>query len=138
MAKEDIQSGYQETFADFIQASRTEDHCSGPCRIDDASEISTSLQLFPYVKHCLHACTDAMKPLFELLKVKTEDKCVFYNKAESITTLLKQLTSTAPRSFTYNSISGAQSDDAILMNDEDSDNELPPVNPDELVARKIE
>ena len=31
MAKEDIQSGYQETFADLMQASRTEDHCSGSC-----------------------------------------------------------------------------------------------------------
>ena len=77
---------------------------------------------------------DTMKPLFELLKVKTEDKCVFYNKAESITTLLKQLISAVPWSFTCNSISGAQSDDTILINDEDSDSEIPPVNPDELVT----
>ena len=79
-----------------------------------------------------------MKPLFELLKIKTEDKCVFYNKAESITMLLKQLISAAPWSFTCNSISRTQSDDAILINDEDSDNELLSINRDELVAQKIE
>lgn len=90
MAKEDTQSGYQETFTDFIEASRTDEICSGPCQVDSSKGISTTSQLFPHVKHCLHSRADKMKPLFDLLEVKRDDKCVFYNKAESITELLKQ------------------------------------------------
>ena len=94
MAKEDTLRGYQETFSDFIAASKTDEHCTGPCQVNTDSSSPLSLLLWPYVKHCLHTCTDKMKPLFNLLEVKNEDRCVFFTKADSITMLLKQLIST--------------------------------------------
>ena len=138
MSKEDNLSGYQSTFSDFIVATKNQDLCSGPCRIDSTKDASVSLQLWPYVKHCLHTCTDKMKPLFNLLGVKIEDRCVFYNKADSITTLLKQLISTAPRSFTYNNISGSESEHAIMIDDKADNNKAPSINHDDIVAQKMQ
>ena len=77
MAKEDTLRGYQETFSEFIAASKKRDHCTGPCQVDASSSTPLSTQLWPYVKHYLHAYTDKMKPLFNLLEVKNEDRCVF-------------------------------------------------------------
>ena len=31
MAKDDTLRGYQETFSDFIESSKSEEHCTGPC-----------------------------------------------------------------------------------------------------------
>ena len=99
MAKEDTLRGYQETFSDFIAASKSRDNCAGPCAVDYKSSTPLSLQLWPYVKYSLHTCTDKIRPLFDLLEVKNEDRSVFYNKAPSIDALLRQLISTASRNF---------------------------------------
>ena len=89
MSKENCLSSYQAIFSEFIQATKSEDLCSGPCCVDTDKEEKMSLQLWPYVKHCLHVCSDKMKPFFNLLEVRDEDRCVFYNKPNSITSLLK-------------------------------------------------
>ena len=144
MAKEDNLAGYQETFSEFIASAKNRDHCVGPCAVDYKSTTSLSLQLWPHAKHCLHTCTDKIKPLFDLLDVKNEDRSVFYNKAQSIDMLLRQLTSTASKSFQCNNIHGSDSDDIIDLEDSDVDNELKEANEssaidkDDLVARKIQ
>ena len=72
MAKEDNLKGCQETFSDFISECKDRDLCAGPCQVDDKSGTPISLQLFPYVKHCLHTCADKIKGLFNLLEVRDE------------------------------------------------------------------
>jgi len=138
MAKEDTLRGYQETFSDFISLSKSRDHCTGPCQVDTKSDAPLSLQLWPYMKHCLHTCTDKMKPLFNLLEVKNQDRSVFFTKAESTTMLLKQLISTAPRSFSYNNIQGSDSSNAIELEDNNKDYDLNTMSKDELVAKRIQ
>ena len=59
---------------------------------------------------------------------------MLHNKANSIVILLKQLASAAPQSFTCNNMSGVQSDDVMITNDEEDDNESKSVHPDELVT----
>ena len=82
--------------------------------------------------------------MFDLLDVKNEDRSVFYNKAQSIDMLLRQLTSTASKSFQHNNIHGSDSDNTIDLEDSDVDNELKEANEssaidkDDLVARKIQ
>ena len=61
----------------------------------------------------------------------------FFTKVDSIAILLKQLTSTAPKSFSYNNIYGAESDNAIEIEDEGNGNEISSNNQDDLVAQKI-
>ena len=51
MAKEDTLRGYQETFSEFIAASKKRDHCTGPCKVDASSSSPLSTQLWPHVKH---------------------------------------------------------------------------------------
>ena len=79
-----------------------------------------------------------MKPLFNLLEVKNQDRSVFFTKAESTTMLLKQLISTAPRSFSYNNIQGSDSSNAIELEDNNKDYDLNTMSKDELVAKRIQ
>lgn len=137
MAKEDNLKGYQETFSNFISECKDRDLCVGPCQVDDKSGTPISLQLFPYVKHCLHACTDKIKGLFNLLEVRDEDKSVFCKKPQSIAMLLKQLISAASKNFQHNSMHGTESDDAIELEDDDESNDVNGIDKDEIVFNKI-
>ena len=69
--------------------------------------------------------------------MRNEDRYVFYNKADSIITLLKQLISTILRSFTCSNILGGESEDAIVIGDEADKNETSSTH-DDLVAQKIQ
>ena len=138
VAKEDTLRGYQETFADFIATSKSRDHCVGPCLVEDKSSTPLSHQLWPFVKHCLHTCTDKIRPLFDLLDVKNEDRSVFYNKASSINMLLRQLISTASRNFECNNIRGAQIETAIDIDEDEYDNNVSAADNVDLVVKKIQ
>ena len=138
VAKEDTLRGYQETFADFIATSKSRDHCVGPFLVEDKSSTPLSHQLWPFVKHCLHTCTDKIRPLFDLLDVKNEDRSVFYNKASSINMLLRQLISTASRNFECNNIRGAEIETAIEIDEDEDDNNVSAADNVDLVVKKIE
>ena len=140
VSKEDGLSGYQETYSDFLNASKTEESCNGPCQVNDAKNIPMSMQLWPYVKTCLHSCSDKLGRLFDLLEVQNPDRCVFMTKAYSITTLLKQLISTAPRKFSYNNISGSSEENAIEADKdtEEDDKVDDDKNKEDITIKKLE
>jgi hypothetical protein len=138
VAKEDTLRGYQETFSDFITSSKSRDLCVGPCLVDHKSSTPLSHQIWPYVKQCLHTCTDKIRPLFDLLDVKMEDRSVFYTKATSINMLLRQLISTASRNFEYNNIQGSDSETAIEIDDDEDNDNVSTVDNVDLVVKKIE
>ena len=77
VSKEDGLSGCQETCSDFLNASKTEESCNGPCQVNDAKNVPMSMQLWPYVKTCLHSCSDKLGRLFDFLEVQNQDRCVF-------------------------------------------------------------
>lgn len=98
------------------------------------------MQLWPYVKHCLHTWTDKIKPLLDLIDVKDEDKSAFFKKPTSIAMFIKQLISTASRTFKHNNIFGSESENAIELDDESEqeDNETNKLDKDELVIKKLQ
>ena len=74
-----------------------------------------------------------------LIEVKHKDRCVFFKKPDSITMLLKQFISTAPRSFSYNNIQGSESDNPIQVEDENDDpsNDSDGIDKDDLVVKRL-
>ena len=138
MAKDDALRGYQETFSDFIESSKSEEHCTGPCQVGTSASAPVSLQIWPHVKHTLHACSDKSQPLMNLLEVKQEDRCVFFNKPGTIAALLNQFISTTPRAFSYNNMQGSDKDTPIEIEEEvggDNDNNNGAGNVDSVVKR---
>jgi len=117
-------SGYQESFAEFLQSAMTSEEYNGPCDVDLESSVPVSSQLWPFVKKVFHKTIEDLENIYELLDVKNRQRPTLLRKPDTLRDLMEQIIAYCPKSFTYEDLTGLAAEDDGLDQDDNDNNDV--------------